>query len=175
MGTISLINLPPNGTQSGLCPSRRWGGLGFSSLPGYIRNMRKRNLTPFILLFSALFLSCSPGGSRIQVSFFQYDQSFQFNDWFPGAPYYIFDQPPVLYRAEIDLSRGAADYSLEPVGFVPMYDSYPDMVLTPADKEAVKTARRPSPGGSFSKRWVTSPAPGSPTAAGIPPSGRSTV
>ncbi|MBN2627012.1 MAG: hypothetical protein JXA95_10135 [Spirochaetales bacterium] len=74
--------------------------------------------------------------------YFEYDQSFQFNDWFPGAPYNMFDQPSVLYKAQIDLSRGAADYTLEPVGFVPMYDSYPDMVLTPADEEAVRNGTK---------------------------------
>jgi hypothetical protein len=72
--------------------------------------------------------------------YFEIDQAFQFNDFFTGSPYQITDQPAVLYSADVDLGSSTTEYTLNPLGFSPMYEYSvyePTLNLTTADQDAV--------------------------------------
>ncbi|MBB6479836.1 hypothetical protein [Spirochaeta isovalerica] len=53
--------------------------------------------------------------------YLEVDESFEYNEWFPGTKFDMTDQPAVLYSADIDLSSDKTDYTLTPIGFTPMY------------------------------------------------------
>ena len=70
--------------------------------------------------------------------YFEIDQSFNFNDWFPGKAYDMRDQPSVVYAADIDLSDDRTEYDLSLLGFVPMYERsrYGNFSFTTEDQKA---------------------------------------
>ncbi len=75
-------------------------------------------------------------GEKFTV-YFEIDQAFDFNDWFPGKAYDMRDQPSVVYSADIDLSKDQKKYELKVLGFVPMYDfsKYGNFKLTTEDQK----------------------------------------
>ena len=79
-------------------------------------------------------------GDRFTL-YFEIDQAFNFNDWFPGSAWDMRDQPSVVYAADIDLASGQNRYDLKPLGFVPMYDlnGYGNFTLTTGDRKALET------------------------------------
>ena len=73
--------------------------------------------------------------------YFELDESFEFNNAFPGKPYNMHDQPAVLFKKEIDLNNiDPNGYTLDPVGFTPMYDSYPDFIPVTDDAAAYNSS-----------------------------------